>query len=250
MDERSIGADMTEQAHAVVVIPTYNERDNLERLVKALRAHAYRVLVVDDASPDGTGDLADTLSAADPMVSVVHRTEKAGLGPAYAHGFAVALEGSEAVVCQMDADFSHDPDALPELVAHVVDGADLAIGSRYVPGGSTPDWKLIRRLISRGGNIYARIMLGQKVRDMTGGFRAWSRAGLEAADPQTSHASGYAFQVETAWRTLRAGCVVVQHPITVIDRAYGDSKMDSAIVAEATRLVTSWGIRRLTRRLP
>jgi len=145
----------------------------------------------------------------------------------------------------MDADFSHDPAALSALVAGVAEGADLVIGSRYVPGGSTPDWPRIRKFISRGGNIYARLMLKSSVQDLTGGFRAWSRAGLALADPGISHASGYAFQVEMAWRTVRGGGTVVEHPITFRDRARGESKMGLAIVVEAMRLVRGWGLRRL-----
>lgn len=235
---------------ALTVIPTYNEADNLQRLVAAVRAIGSRVLVVDDGSPDGTGDLADELAAADQQVSVLHRTEKQGLGPAYAAGFAAALDYDVDVICQMDADFSHDPADLPMLIEAVHHGADLAIGSRYVEGGGTPGWPLSRRLISAGGNLWARTMLGVDVRDITAGFRAWSRAGLAAADPSTSHAAGYAFQVETAWRAVRAGCTVVERPIIFRDRQAGDSKMDTAIVLEAARLVTSWGIRRMTRRLP
>lgn len=237
-------------APALTVIPTYNERDNLERLVAAVRATGCEVLVVDDGSPDGTGDVADALAAVDDGVRVLHRTEKQGLGPAYAAGFADALNQDVDVICQMDADFSHDPADLPMLVAAIRDGADLAIGSRYVDGGGTPGWPLSRRLISAGGNLWARTMLGIDVRDVTAGFRAWSRAGLEAADPASSHAAGYAFQVETAWRAVRSGCTVVERPIIFRDRQAGDSKMDTAIVLEAARLVTTWGFRRMTRRLP
>jgi dolichol-phosphate mannosyltransferase len=235
---------------ALVVVPTYNERDNLATLIEHIRSLDYRVLVVDDASPDGTGRLADELAAADPAVAVVHRSEKAGLGPAYAAGFAQALETDASVICQIDADFSHDPDDLPRLVAAVEAGADLAIGSRYVPGGSTPDWALSRRMLSAGGNIYSRLMLGGSVHDMTAGFRAWDAAALAKLDPGSCHASGYAFQVEMAWRSARNGFTITEVPIVFRDRRVGESKMDRSIVVEAMRLVTGWGIRRVLGRLP
>ena len=233
----------------LVVVPTYNECENIDPLIRAIRAHGYGVLVVDDASPDGTGGLADRLAADDPEVAVLHRSSKSGLGPAYAAGFAEALKADCSVICQMDADFSHDPEDLPNLVAAIHAGADLAIGSRYIPGGSTPDWPLVRRLISGGGNLSARIMLGSPVRHMTGGYRAWSRGGLAQADPTTSAASGYAFQVEMAWRVVRSNCTVVEHPIVFRDRLAGESKMGLGIVVEAMRLATLWGIRRITGRL-
>ena len=232
-----------------MVVPTYNERDNIERLVNEIRALGFRALVVDDRSPDGTGDIVDRLAESDTDVSCLHRAAKDGIGPAYAAGFATALADGATVICQMDADFSHDPASLPMLVDAVKAGADLAIGSRYVEGGSAPDWHWFRRFISTGGNLYARTLLGVKVRDMTAGFRAWSRDGLAAADPGSSYASGYAFQVETAGRAHRAGCTIVELPITFRDREAGVSKMTLSIVIEATRLVTGWGIRRITGRL-
>lgn len=234
----------------VVVVPTYDERDNIEPLVAAVRSNGYRVLIVDDASPDGTGEIADRLAATDPSVSVLHRPQKSGLGPAYAAGFAEALAAGAPVVCQMDADFSHDPDDLPRLVDRIELGADLALGSRYVPGGSTPDWALGRKLLSWGGNLYARLLLGGPIHDMTGGFRAWRSSALQSVEPGTCHASGYAFQVEMAWRAQRAGLVVEEVPIVFRDRRIGQSKMDRSIVLEAMRLVTGWGVRRLVRRLP
>ncbi len=236
-------------ATAVVVIPTYNERDNIARLIRDVRALGYRVLVVDNGSPDGTGAIVDQLAVADQGVSCIQREKKSGIGPAYAAGFAHVISQGESTICQMDADYSHDPVSLPTLVEAIENGADLAIGSRYIAGGSAPDWHWIRRLISTGGNLYARTLLRVGIRDMTGGFLAWSRGGLAAADPGSSHASGYAFQVETAWRAVRAGCTVVEHPITFSDRVAGTSKMDLAIVLETTRLVTGWGIRRITGRL-
>ena len=228
-----------------VVIPTYNERDNLPHIVSAVTHQGYRLLVVDDSSPDGTGEVADRLAVSEPRMSVLHRRHKEGLGPAYAAGFDRALgEGAEIVV-EMDADFSHDPTDLPRLVRAIDEGADLAIGSRYVPGGSTPDWPLVRRLISRGGNIYARLMLGLKVRDATAGFRAFRSDALRRLPYQTARASGYAFQVEMAYRASLAGLKVVEVPISFRDRTRGTSKMGSGIVIEAMRLVTIWGLARM-----
>lgn len=228
-----------------VVIPTYNERDNLSHIASAVTHQGYRLLVVDDSSPDGTGEVADRLAVSEPRMSVLHRPHKEGLGPAYAAGFDRALgEGAEIVV-EMDADFSHDPTDLPRLVRAIDEGADLAIGSRYVPGGSTPDWPLARRLISRGGNIYARLMLGLKVRDATAGFRAFRADALRRLPYQTARASGYAFQVEMAYRASLAGLNVVEVPISFRDRTRGTSKMGMGIVIEAMRLVTIWGLSRM-----
>lgn len=228
-----------------VVIPTYNERDNLSHIASAVTHQGYRLLVVDDSSPDGTGEVADRLAVSEPRMSVLHRPHKEGLGPAYAAGFDRALgEGAEIVV-EMDADFSHDPTDLPRLVRAIDEGADLAIGSRYVAGGSTPDWPLVRRLISRGGNIYARLMLGLKVRDATAGFRAFRADALRRLPYQTARASGYAFQVEMAYRASLAGLKVVEVPISFRDRTRGTSKMGTGIVIEAMRLVTIWGLARM-----
>ncbi len=235
---------------AVVVIPTYNERDNLEPVVTAVAATGARVLVVDDASPDGTGELADKLAATAECLEVLHRPAKQGLGPAYAAGFQHALAQGVEIVCQMDADFSHDPYDLTRLMARVREGADLAIGSRYVAGGSTPDWALGRRFLSRAGNAYARTLLGSRIRDLTGGFRAWRSTTLAGLDPASCQASGYAFQVEMAWRAERHGCTVAEVPIVFRDRRVGLSKMDRSIVLEAMKLVTAWGIRARTGQLP
>jgi dolichol-phosphate mannosyltransferase len=236
--------------HVSVVVPTFNERENLPLLVAAVRRHGYRVLVVDDGSPDGTGAIADSLASADPGVEVLHRAAKEGLGPAYAAGFdRVLAAGAEAVV-EIDADFSHDPDDLPRLIEVVDQGADLAIGSRYVPGGATPDWPLFRRLVSRGGNVYARVMLGIPVRDATGGFRAFRAAALRSLPYRAAQASGYGFQVEMAMRAIRSGLRVVEVPIVFRDRTRGQSKMNGAIVVEAMRLVTVWGLRRMVGGLP
>lgn len=230
-----------------VVVPTYDEVDNIARLALRVREHGYALLVVDDGSPDGTGDVADRLAASDPLISVLHRRTKEGLGPAYAAGFDRALEADADVVVEMDADFSHDPADLPRLVGAVAAGADLAIGSRYVPGGSTPDWPWIRRFISRNGNRYARLMLGIPTRDATAGFRAFSASTLRTLPYRQAEASGYGFQVEMAWRAHEAGLNVVEVPVTFRDRTHGTSKMSGRIVAEAMWLVTRWGLGRIAR---
>lgn len=218
-----------------VVLPTYNEAETLEGLVRDLLARLpaeRRVLVVDDSSPDGTGEIADRLAGELEEVSVLHRGRKQGLGPAYVAGFAAALEGGAQTVVQMDADLSHDPADLPRLLAAAGE-ADLVLGSRYVPGGRIADWGPGRRAISRWGNVYARALLGAPLRDLTGGYRVLRRELLEAIDFATIPARGYAFQVEVAWRALRAGFRVVEVPITFRDRRVGASKMSRAIVAEA-----------------
>ncbi len=227
-----------------VVIPTSNEAENLNSIARAVRAHGYHLVVVDDDSPDGTGRLADQLATEDAGITVVHRPAKLGLGPAYADGFATALDTDVEIVCQMDADFSHDPAALPTLVATVEGGADVAIGSRYVPGGSVPGWPLHRRLLSRWGNGYARLLLGTTIQDMTSGFRAYRSGVLRTLQPATCEASGYGFQVEMARRCHDRGLSVVEVPITFRDRERGESKMHWRIALEAMRLVTVWGIRR------
>ena len=228
-----------------VVVPTFNERENLSDIVAAITHQGYRVLVVDDSSPDGTGELADRIAGEDPRVSVLHRSEKEGLGPAYADGFDRALKDQSEVIMEMDADFSHDPADLPRLVKALDDGADLAIGSRYVAGGTTPDWPVLRQGISRGGNLYARMMLGIPVRDATAGFRAFKAEALKRLPYRSAEASGYGFQVEMAWRAHEEGLRIVEVPISFRDRAHGTSKMGSDIVLEAMRLVTVWGFRRL-----
>lgn len=232
-----------------VVVPTYNERENIEKLAREVTDHGYRLLIVDDASPDGTGDVADRLSGQTELIEVIHRPEKEGLGPAYGAGFDHARAAGAEVVVEMDADHSHDPADLPRLVDAIGEGADLAIGSRYVPGGSTPDWPLARRLISRGGNLYARLMLGIPVRDSTAGFRAFTSEALRALPYGEARASGYGFQVEMAWRAHQAGLSIVEIPISFRDRTLGKSKMGPAIVLEAMGLVTVWGMKRLARGL-
>lgn len=231
-----------------VVVPTYNERDNLPHLAAAVLLHGYSLLIVDDGSPDGTGDIADSLAAEVGRVSVIHHSEKLGLGPAYAAGFDRALADGAEVIVEMDADFSHNPADLPRLVGAVRAGADLAIGSRYVPGGATPDWPLHRRFVSRAGNVYSRAMLGLPIQDATAGYRAFGADALKRLPYRQARASGYGFQVEMAWRAHQAGLVVVEVPITFRDREVGTSKMGTGIVIEAMWLVTRWGVGRMIRR--
>lgn len=236
------------RADVVVVLPTYNEAQNIERIVTALAVHGVRVLIVDDASPDGTGEIAEALSDGH-RVSVVHRSSKQGLGPAYAAGFAAAIASGGEIICEMDADLSHDPDDLPRLIEAIDEGADLVIGSRYVEGGGVSDWPWHRRALSRGGNIYAAIMLGGGIRDMTGGYRAYRSQALQRLQPEAAEASGYGFQIEMAWRARAMGLDVVEVPIVFSDRTHGDSKMDRSIALEAIGLVTKWGLARFTGRL-
>lgn len=228
---------MSDQQLITVVLPTYNEADNVEAIAAAVLAAAPEgtgVLVVDDASPDGTGAIADRLAAADERIRVLHRAGKQGLGPAYVAGLRRALaDGAERIV-QMDADFSHDPADVPRLIAATgADGADLALGSRYVEGGGVGDWGRARKAISRWGSIYARTWLGLDVMDLTGGFKCFRREVLEAIRLETVSALGYAFQIETTYRAVAAGFSVVEIPIVFSDRRVGESKMSRAIVAEA-----------------
>lgn len=231
-----------------VIVPTYNEAENLKNIAAAVGRHGPQLLIVDDNSPDGTGDIADDL-ALDPRVHVLHRTSKQGLGPAYAAGFAWALDHGAEMMCEMDADFSHDPDDLPRIFHAVDTGADVAIGSRYVPGGGVENWPWHRRVLSRGGNIYAGTMLGTHVKDMTSGFRGFSANAIRKLQPETCKASGYGFQIEMAWRAEAAGLRIVEVPIVFRDRELGTSKMDGRIAFEAIRLVTGWGFSRLGGRL-
>ena len=231
----------------LVVIPTYNERDNLGPIVGRVQVTlpAVHVLVVDDGSPDGTGELADQLAERDDRVHVLHRNEKTGLGAAYIAGFRWALARGYAVIVEMDADGSHAPEDLPRLLDALQD-ADLALGSRYVPGGRVVNWPKRRELLSRGGNLYSKLALGVGINDITGGFRAYRRRVLESLvlDDVASH--GYCFQVDLAWRTVQAGFSVVEVPITFTEREIGDSKMSGAIVREALVRVTRWGLRHRT----
>jgi dolichol-phosphate mannosyltransferase len=237
-------------ASVLVVIPTYNERDNLEPLLSRLHAAvpAAHALVVDDASPDGTGELADKLAAVDARVRVLHRAGKAGLGAAYLAGFAEALRDGYQVVVEMDADGSHAPEDLPALLA-ALDDADLVIGSRYVPGGRVVNWPTHRQWLSRGGNLYSRLALGVPIRDITGGYRAFRRQVLEELTGADVASQGYCFQVDMAWRAVQAGFRVREVPITFTERERGSSKMSQAIVAEALWRVTRWGAARLLNRV-
>jgi dolichol-phosphate mannosyltransferase len=221
-----------------LVLPTYNEAENIEPIVAAALPQLastgleHRILVVDDGSPDGTGQIADRLAAANPAVEVLHRTSKDGIGPAYLAGFARALEGGAELVMEMDSDFSHDPADIPRLVAAAAD-ADLVLGSRYVPGGGVEDWGLGRRFISRGGSLYARILLGVRVHDLTGGFKCFRRSVLERLDLSHVDADGYGFQIELTYRALKAGFRVEEVPIRFRDRRVGSSKMSARIAVEA-----------------
>jgi dolichol-phosphate mannosyltransferase len=232
--------------HVWVILPTYNEAENLERIVGAVLENlpeSRRVLIVDDNSPDGTGEIADRLAEADESIAVLHRKMKEGLGPAYLAGFRVALDGGAERIIEMDADFSHDPSYLPRLIK-ATEHADLAIGSRYVPGGGITDWGPMRRFISRGGSAYARTALGLPIKDLTGGFKCFRRTVLESINLETIEARGYAFQVETTYRAIKSGFRVVEVPITFKDRADGTSKMSKAIVAEAMWRVPAMRFRR------
>jgi dolichol-phosphate mannosyltransferase len=224
-----------------VCVPTYDEKDNVEPLVRALGevldVERDRVLVIDDGSPDGTGEIADRLVAELPWLEVLHRPRKEGIGRAYLAGFARVLETDAELVLEMDCDFSHDPRDVPRLIAACEDGADLALGSRWVDGGGTENWGLARRVISRGGSLYARLVLGVGIRDLTGGFKCFRRPVLETIDRDAIAARGYGFQIEGTYRALRAGFRVVEVPITFVDRRVGESKMSGAIVVEAMRQV-------------
>ena len=233
---------MTVNRDALICLPTYDERENLELICRAIleAAPAVDILVIDDNSPDGTGQLADDLAAREPRLEVLHRAGKQGLGKAYLAGFAWALERGYALVLEMDADFSHDPKHLPAMLSAARE-ADLVLGSRYVPGGGTVNWGLGRRLLSRGGSLYARTILGVRVRDLTGGFKCFRREVLEAIDLPSVSCTGYAFQIELTYRAIRRGFRVVEVPIVFADRRVGHSKMSRRIVLEALRKV--WAIR-------
>jgi dolichol-phosphate mannosyltransferase len=227
-----------------LILPTYNEAGNIEqattvaaRTLDAVAPGAYRMLIVDDSSPDGTGELADRLAAENETIEVLHRGEREGLGPAYLAGFAHALAGGADLLVQMDADLSHDPADIARLVAAIDAGADLAVGSRYIPGGSVVQWGTLRRLISRAGCLYARILLGLPIRDLTGGFKCWRRTTLESIDLATVRSHGYVFQVELTLRAARRGFRVTEVPITFHDRQHGHSKMSARIALEAAWLL-------------
>lgn len=235
----------------LVIVPTYNERDNLPLIVERLRAAVpeAHVLVADDASPDGTGAVADELAAADDHVHVLHRPGKQGLGAAYLAGFRWGLDEGYNVLVEMDADGSHQPEQLPELLRAVAGGADLAIGSRYVPGGKVVNWPASRELLSRGANVYTRVMLGLGVRDATAGFRAYRAATLDKLDLSDVESEGYCFQVDLTLRTARQGLRVVEVPITFVERAVGTSKMSRRIMVEAFWRIAVWGFAGLPARL-
>jgi dolichol-phosphate mannosyltransferase len=242
------------QVRVVVCLPTYNERENLEPMVRALdevvRRHELdaRVLVIDDSSPDGTGELADRLTGEFRFLSVLHRKRKEGLGPAYLAGFVWALATDADRIVEMDCDFSHDPEDLPRVVAATQD-ADLALGSRYVKGGGTSNWGLGRRIVSRFGSFYARVLLGVGIRDLTGGFKCFRRVVLEDIGLERITTKGYAFQIETTYRALRKGARVAEVPIIFAERETGTSKMTRGIVFEAMTKVPALRLRALLGRL-
>jgi dolichol-phosphate mannosyltransferase len=238
---------------AMVCLPTYNERENLEPMVRALGeqldTERDRVLVIDDNSPDGTGEIADRLASEFHWVEVVHRAGKEGLGPAYIAGFRHALAHGAELVLEVDCDFSHDPKDVPRLIASCEEGADLTLGSRWVPGGGTVNWGRGRTIVSRGGSFYARTILGVGIRDLTGGFKCFRRQVLETIDLDRIAAKGYGFQIETTYRVIRAGFTVVEIPIVFVDRRVGESKMDGTIVLEAMLQVPALRWRALRGRL-
>lgn len=234
---------MTDLGKTLVIIPTYNEVENIERITGRVRAAVpeAEILIADDNSPDGTGDLADKLAAIDPNIHVMHRLGKDGLGAAYLAGFHWGIDRGYDVLVELDADGSHQPEQLPSLLA-ALQGADLVLGSRWVKGGAVVNWPKSREILSRGGNLWTRIVLGIPLRDATGGFRAFRRDTLLGLGLDAVASAGYCFQVDLAWRALRAGFKVVEVPITFIEREYGDSKMSQRIVVEALLRTTLWGI--------
>lgn len=236
---------------SVVVLPTFNEAENIERFLRAVRKSApdTDVLVVDDDSPDGTGDLVDELGDELGRISLLSRPGKRGLGSAYRDGFARVLDTGYDVVVTMDADLSHDPEQIPEFLERIVDGADLVIGSRYVTGGGTTDWPVRRQLLSKWGNAYTRTILGVPARDCTGGYRAYRATSLRAIDPTSTSAEGYAFMTELVRRLTRDRATIVEVPIIFRDRTRGKSKMSGRIIVESMLLVTRWGISDRIRRL-
>ncbi|GAA0631091.1 polyprenol monophosphomannose synthase [Sporichthya brevicatena] len=242
------------QPSVLVIVPTYNEAPNIVAVTARLReAVPYAdVLIADDNSPDGTGDLADSLAASDSQVHVMHRAGKAGLGAAYLAGFAWGLDRGYDVLVEMDADGSHRPEDLPRLLAALKDNggtADLVLGSRWVPGGAVVNWPATRKLISRGGTLYAKLALGIPIRDATGGFRAFRADTLRGLDMQDVASQGYCFQIDLAWRAVQRGFTVVEVPITFVEREHGVSKMSRGIVTEALWRVTTWGVAHRVARL-
>jgi dolichol-phosphate mannosyltransferase len=227
----------------LAITPTYNEADNLETFARALfdAVPDANLLVVDDASPDGTGAIADRLAGSDPRVSVIHRSSKLGIGSAYIEGFRFGLRHGYDVLVQIDTDLSHDPKHLPAMVAKIESGADVVLGSRNIPGGGVEGWGLGRHVLSKGGSLYSRAILGLPIRDLTSGYKAWRRSVLEAIDLSSIRSEGYSFQIEMTWRALSRGFSVVEVPIMFVDRRAGKSKMSRAIFAEAIALV--WKLR-------
>jgi dolichol-phosphate mannosyltransferase len=227
----------------LVIIPTYNEAENIQPIVKRVRASVpdAHVLIADDNSPDGTGKLADELAISDDHIHVMHRKGKEGLGAAYLAGFRYGLDEGYGVLVEMDADGSHQPEELPRLLT-ALKSADLVLGSRWIPGGRVVNWPTSRRLLSRGGSTYSRLMLSVPIRDVTGGYRAFRRETLEGIGMEEVASAGYCFQVDLAWRAVKAGFHVVEVPITFVERELGNSKMSRAIVGEAVLRVTVWGV--------
>ena len=231
-------------AETLIVVPTYNEIESLEAILGRLRQSVPQadVLIVDDSSPDGTGQLADRIAAADPAITVLHRVEKDGLGRAYLAGFAMALAAGYTYVVEIDADGSHDPAELPAMLQLAEGGADLVLGSRWIPGGSVVNWPWLRQVISRSGNTYARTVLRSKVHDITSGFRVYRASALESLHLSDVSSQGYCFQVELAWLLEKTGHTIKEHPIAFVERATGRSKMHGGIVLEALLRVTWWGM--------
>lgn len=243
-------SDYASLGRILVIVPTYNELESLPVLIAGLRQNlpTVSILVVDDNSPDGTGQLADEISSADDQVFVLHRTQKNGLGAAYLAGFAWAKENGFDVAVEMDADGSHRVVDLPKLLTALTN-ADAVLGSRWVSGGEVVNWPISRKILSRGGNFYTRFMLGIPLRDATGGFRAYRMSTLDAIDVQSVQSQGYCFQVDLAWRVVQRGLNIVEVPITFVERELGESKMDSRIVREALIKVTQWGIEKRRKQL-
>lgn len=235
--------DFSDLGRILVIVPTYNERESLPLIIERIRASVpdAHVLIADDNSPDGTGEIADALAAADPHVQVMHRHSKDGLGAAYIAGFTWGLDNGFDVLVEMDADGSHQPEQLPRLLSALRD-ADLVLGSRWVAGGGTRNWSKGREVLSRGGNLYTRTMLGVPLHDATGGYRAFRADTLRGIDLATVESQGYCFQVDLAWRAVQRGFTVTEVPITFVEREVGTSKMSRAIVAEALWRVTQWGV--------
>lgn len=238
-------APSVEQLRTLVLLPTYNEIENLTRVLQRIRVAlpAADVLVLDDSSPDGTGELADELAAADDRIHVLHRAGKEGLGAAYLAGFGWGLERDYDLLVEIDADGSHPPEILPQMVGEAAAGADLVIGSRYVPGGSVVNWPAHRQLLSRAGNQYVRLLLGMPVRDATAGYRVYRADALRRLALEQVESQGYCFQTDLTWRASRGGMRIVEVPITFTEREFGASKMSSDVVRESMRSITGWGLR-------